>query len=160
MFGNWINLAEPVRLAQRLRRDPILRQRILAMLHLTSEQRVISSWSHTIGPPVHWWDIPAVQHRVNAMMTGRSEIPYQHYVAEKYLNTSRCHKALSLGCGSSTKEIVWAENGCFEVIDAYDISEARILAARFVERKCGVQANLRCGFQIRLRRLNRQTLSH
>ena len=108
----------------------MLRQRVLTALHLTPERRVISSWSHTGGPPVHWWDIPVVQDRVNAMMSGKSEKPYQRYVAEKYLRPSGGQKALSLGCGSGGKEIAWAETGCFEIIDAYDISENRILAAR------------------------------
>lgn len=92
--------------------------------------RVISSWSRTGGPPVHWWGIPAVQDRVNAMMTGKSDTPYQRFVAERYLRANGRQKALSLGCGSGAKEIAWAETGCIEVIDAYDISESRILAAR------------------------------
>lgn len=135
MFGNWINPVEPIRLLQRIRRDPALRQRILRALHLNGERRIISSWSQSDGPPVHWLDIPMVQDRVNSMMSGELKKPYQRYVAEKYWQPNGSSKALSLGCGSGGKELAWAETGCFEVIDAYDISENRILTARTAVRE-------------------------
>lgn len=130
MFNNWINIIEPIRLFQRLRRDSILRQRILTKFHFTNEDRIISSWSHTNGPAIYWLDIPQVRKRVNAMITGSPNTTYHHDIAQRYLQNGGMVKALSLGCGTGKKELQWAETGCFQSIDAYDISEKRIRMAR------------------------------
>ncbi len=129
MFRGWLDPLEPFHLIQRLRRDPILSGKMAGKLRIQSTERIASAWSHTSGPPSHWWSIPRIQARTNALITGNPDTPYHRYVARKYLQSSRLLSSLSLGCGSGAKEISWAETERFSAMDAYDISPSRIQAA-------------------------------
>ena len=129
MFRNWIDPLEPIHLLQRFQRDPALRRKVLARLRLTRRGRVIAAWSQASSPPVHWLDIPLVRDRMNRMLTGDARVPYQKYVAQRYLDSDVRQRALSLGSGSGTKEMQWAETNRFALIEAFDISAARVRAA-------------------------------
>lgn len=130
MFRNWIDPSEPIALLRRLRRDPLLRRRLLRRLRLVREGRVVSSWAHTGGPPVHYWEIPLIRERSNRLMTGDPSVGFQDHVARRYLAAGNSHRALSLGCGDGGNEVAWASTGRFAAIDSYDISDRRIEAAR------------------------------
>jgi len=130
VVSNWIDLTEPVHVLRRLRREPPLRRKLAARLHLRPLSRVEAVWSQEQNPPIYWWDIPAVQSRWNKIISGDPTKNHYEYVAEKYLKgTGRLH-GLSLGCGEGTKEVRWAETRVFTTIDAYDLSERRIQEAR------------------------------
>lgn len=129
MFNNWIDMREPWFLLRRIRQDPAFRRRILGRFPVSRRARVASHWSHTESPPVNWWDIPAVQARWNRMITGKSTKSHQEYVAGKFAGRKTLLDALSPGCGTGGKEILWARTGKFRRIDAYDLSEERIRAA-------------------------------
>lgn len=129
MFRNWIDIAEPFYLLRRIRRDPLVREKLLRKLRLSRGARIAASWAHTESPPTNWWDIPAVQARWNKMITGDPATRHEQYVVSKYANGKSRLKALSLGCGTGSREVLWARTGVFETIDAYDLSEQRIRAA-------------------------------
>lgn len=129
MFNNWISIPEVAHLFRRIRRDRLLREKLAGKVRLTGAARIKASWAHTEAPPTGWWDIPAVRARWNRMVSGDEKVGYQHYVALNYGSGNSRFKALSLGCGTGAKEILWAKTGLFASIDAYDLSEQRIRAA-------------------------------
>ena len=129
MFHNWIDLAEPLHLLRRIRRDPFLRERLLKKFHLSTGARVAASWAHTESPTTNWGDIPAVQARWNKMISGDAATRHEQYVVAKYAGGRDRLTALSPGCGTGSREIYWAQTGKFDSIDACDLSGERIRAA-------------------------------
>lgn len=63
------------------------------------------------------------------MITGDGAKSHQEYVTQKFSGRNSSLDALSLGCGTGLKEVLWAKTGQFRTIDAYDLSEQRIRAA-------------------------------
>ena len=100
-----------------------------------SDKVVTEAWGHVSSTKSSWWDVEAVTARWNLLITGKSNLAYQQYVANKYLKKRRPLKGISLGCGTGGKEIVWASTGKFAVIDAFDISPQRIEFAREEAKK-------------------------
>ncbi|NLP12159.1 class I SAM-dependent methyltransferase [bacterium] len=133
MFGNLINRHDLIDLFIKGRR---VAGRLASRLLQSRRQKVITAWSHTDTPPINWWDLPQVQARWNRLITGDSRITSYRYIAEKYL-AGRTVTALSLGCGTGSAEIRWAESGCFSRIDAYDLSAPRIVRAMQVAEQQG-----------------------
>ena len=129
MFNNWVSTSELIHFLRRIRRDRVLQDKFAGRLRITKNARIKASWAHTKAPPTGWWDIPAVQARWNRMISGDENITYQQYVAKNYCSGKSHLTGLSLGCGTGAKEILWAKTGLFASIDAYDLSEPRILAA-------------------------------
>lgn len=129
MFGNWINPAEFALFLKKLRRDSDLVRRVTQKLSRDDDSRVRASWA-AIDRPGNWWEIPMVQLRWNAMMTGDSSKTYYEYIVEKFLSGGSRLRALSLGCGGGAKERRWAETDLFEHIDAYDVAEVAIQKAQ------------------------------
>jgi ubiquinone/menaquinone biosynthesis C-methylase UbiE len=94
------------------------------------EEKVKVVWAHTQGEPTNWWDIPEVTARWNRLISGDAGVDYCAYVANNYLAKKNSLTALSLGCGTGSKELRWAELEKFSRIDAYDLSPSRIEVAQ------------------------------
>ncbi len=97
-------------------------------------ERVKITWSQSRRPIRNWYEIPQVASRQGLLITGSPDKSTYSYVAEKYLSADRL-KALSLGSGSGTREIAWAETGKFERIVGIDVSDERVETARSVVAK-------------------------
>lgn len=89
-----------------------------------------------------WWDVPAVQRRINALVTGDPEISPTEFVAREFLAVSEM-RALSLGCGSGGRECRWASTGRFSEIRGIDLSSSRIRAAQQRAQDEGLDGVLR-----------------
>jgi len=57
-------------------------------------------------------------------------VDYKAYISRKYLADRQSLQGLSLACGTGHRELGWAALKKFDHIDAYDLSEERILFAR------------------------------
>ncbi len=96
--------------------------------------RVKMTWGQSRSSIRNWYEIPQVEARQNELITGsRNETTYA-YAARKYLAGDRL-TALSLGSGSGSREIAWAETGKFGHIVGIDISEERVAGARAILAK-------------------------
>lgn len=126
MFNNLVNIHDFYTLLERLRK----RQFGLIFSRLAgSEKRTKKAWQST-ERTIEWCDIPAVKKRRNYLITGDADVEYYEYVSRKYLSDRRPLRALSLGCGTGARELIWAGSRKFKSIDAYDLSEKRIELAR------------------------------
>ncbi len=93
-------------------------------------KKIQSAWEHVESDRSSWWDLEEVVRRWNRLITGDPALDYQPYVARKYLLGVRGLKAVSIGCGTGSKEVKWAATKKFSTIDGYDISPSRIQCAR------------------------------
>ena len=143
MWNNFINPRELPYLFQRLRREPALARMVLSRLPLTGRGRVRAAWAHTESVAKQWWDIPAVVERWNRMISGDPSVGPCPYVMGKYLRGRERLRGLSLGCGGGTKEMEWVAGGAFAAMDAYDLSERRILDARTEAARRGLGESIR-----------------
>lgn len=103
--------------------DPLLK------IFSSNKSRTKSAWAHYKSPPTNWWDVPEVTKRWNLLITGNQEKNYNEYFIERFLLKSEKLKALSLGCGTGYRELLWAGTNKFYHIDAIDLSPSRILFA-------------------------------
>jgi ubiquinone/menaquinone biosynthesis C-methylase UbiE len=126
VFNNWISIPELVDLFRRVRGDPELASKIRSRLLPGRRRRIRAAWAHIDRPPILWSSIPAVRERINRIITGSPGLEYREYLCDKYWAGREDLEALSLGCGSGTRELRWAETGRFARIDACDLSERRI----------------------------------
>jgi len=128
MLGNWINIHDLTGFVYALlRRD---RERLRLYWPHSGRDRTQANWRHVESPPTNWWSIPEVQRRWNLLISGNEEIDLPAYIAATYLSGRTNITALSLACGTGTRELRWAEEGCFSRIDAIDMSPSRIEHAR------------------------------
>ncbi len=100
-------------------------QRVLS----PGKARVKMTWRQERDSIRNWYEIPLVEMRQNELITGNPHTSPSAYAAEKFLAGSRL-TALSLGSGSGSREISWAETGKFERITGIDLSEERVKNAR------------------------------
>ncbi len=128
MFNNLINAEDARLLLERLRGGQL--RRVLRRVFRSHEGRTRIAWERTETPPTNWWDVPAVRERWNEKISGDREIHFHDYVSGSVLAGRSGLRALSLGCGTGSREQAWAALGKFERIDAYDLSEAGIAFAR------------------------------
>ncbi|MCL5267869.1 MAG: class I SAM-dependent methyltransferase [Bacteroidetes bacterium] len=91
--------------------------------------RVRMTWRQERDSIRNWFEIPQVEMRQNGLITGNQDECTYAYVARKFLAGNRL-TALSLGSGSGSREISWAETGKFERIIGIDVSEERVKSAR------------------------------
>lgn len=102
---------------------------ILHRLALSNTSRVKKTWAQSRDSIRNWYEIPEVEERQNRLITGAKEQSVFKYTVN-LLSHKRNLEALSLGCGTGTREIAWAETGIFKSIKGIDISEKRIMRAR------------------------------
>lgn len=138
MFNNLINIHD---ITAVYREKDKLFSRIASRMKLRRSDRVKSAWAHTEHPLQYWNDIPAVQERWNTMISGSKYKEHYEYLSEKYLNKPP-YNAISLGCGTGHRELRWARLNKFEKIEAYDISESRIMSANEEAERQGLSAIL------------------
>lgn len=136
MFKNLINIHDFQRLAEKIRQGDL--RSVLLKIFSGNQKRVQSTWEHDRADPKHWWDIPAVIARRNRMVTGSPSLDPQSYFARKYFTGEPKKVALSIGCGTGTHEGLWAQQGVFRRIDAFDLSAPRIEFARARAKNLGL----------------------
>ncbi len=107
------------------KKGPAILQRLL----LSSTSRVKKTWAQSRHFLRNWYQVPAVEARQNRLISGDERQTAVNYTIN-LLQVGKGLKALSIGCGSGTREIAWAETGIFESILAIDISEERIIEAK------------------------------
>ncbi|MCK5056148.1 MAG: class I SAM-dependent methyltransferase [Candidatus Aminicenantes bacterium] len=127
MFNNLFNIHDLSRLFEKIKEGQV--KSLLKKITGSRKNRITDSWKHTQSPPVNWENIPAVKERLNTMVSGNAAVNHRSYIIQTYLQPRKNLTALSLGCGTGQNEIAWAETGIFKRIDAFDISENRILRA-------------------------------
>ncbi len=103
--------------------------RVLRRLFSSTSERVRLTWDEGRPSVRNWYDIPRILTRQNKLVTGDEGVSTYEYVARAILGRSGL-SAVSLGCGTGSREIEWAQTGCFNKILAMDISESRIGEAR------------------------------
>ncbi len=87
----------------------------------------------------YWWMIPAVRKRINARITGSEEELYETYCCKKYFAGKKNLKMLSLGTGTCTHEIRFAQSGLFAEVKCIDLSENVLKAAQQNAENLGLQ---------------------
>ncbi len=112
-------------------------KRLRSRLTLSPEKRVTAAWQHVSAPPKNWWDIPAVRHRWNRMITGDEQQSPVEWVVSRWLSGTE-YRAFSPGCGTGHRELRWAATGKFRHILAMDLSPTRIRLARQRAREAGL----------------------
>ena len=127
MFKNLINRHDFAYLINSLRTGSVWR--ILGRL-VSGRSGVEDAWEQVESPPSYMWSIPAVWRRANRLITGDPDVDPKVYVSNKYLKTLQPLRALSLGCGSGEKDLLWTSLCTYARLDAYDISASRIAHAR------------------------------
>ncbi len=105
------------------------------------EDRVRGVWAQTTTPPRHWYNIPAVQERLNRLATGSPETDHRAFTVREFLKGGGLC-GLSMGCGAGQKEIHWAASGVFDQLHAFDLSPKRILAAQQATQAAGLSEKL------------------
>lgn len=129
MLKNYINAGDILELYYFLKRKQQNITDILLKIFSSGKTRTKSAWAHYKSLPTHWWDVPDVKRRWNLLITGNQAMNYTEYFVEKFLSKSEKLKALSLGCGTGYRELLWASSNKFYQIDAIDLSPTRILFA-------------------------------
>jgi ubiquinone/menaquinone biosynthesis C-methylase UbiE len=107
-------------------------------LHLHERDRVMATWGPVRATSSHWYDVPeVVEHRLGRAGAGRSSDHVERFVAE-HLGDRHALVALSVGCGTGTKELRWAGTGRLARLDAFDLSSDAIEAAKAAAAAAGV----------------------
>lgn len=127
MFNNLVNAGDVLTIATKLRRGQL--PGAVRRFARLPEARVKSSWAHVTGEPTHWFDVPAVREREAMRASGDPSVSPVEWFSGEYLRGREGLVALSLGCGSGSKELSWARLAKFERIDGYDLSGPRIRSA-------------------------------
>jgi ubiquinone/menaquinone biosynthesis C-methylase UbiE len=108
-----------------------LRQRglpfLLSKLRPDALARTRSAFDDPSLRAANWWQVPAVRQRWNLRMTGAPQLPYEAYVADKYLAGRRGLRLLSLGSGAASHELAFARLPQFAEVHCVDIA-GRLLA--------------------------------
>lgn len=104
-------------------------RKLLKRMSETSSDAIKETWTANISRP-RCWDIPAVRARWNFLMSGSPDIDEYDYIHNKYLASINSIKALSLACGTGHCELNWASFNNINRIDAYDLSDERIVYAK------------------------------
>lgn len=90
------------------------------------------------GRGISWLELPAVQRRQNAKVSGKPNVDWVRYTLEHYfegrLPLARC---LSLGCGRGGLERRLAEYQAFVACDAHDLSKHLITEAQRLAQETG-----------------------
>lgn len=90
----------------------------------------------------NWWEYAAIVRYVNRLICGR---PLDGFMAgdlaqlSALLPVGTANRAVSVGCGLASKELVLLRNGVVGHFDLYEISEARIEQATAAAKKAGVE---------------------
>lgn len=105
------------------------RLHLLRRMTSPNKARVKITWQQQRDSIRNWYEIPQVQLRQNKLITGKEDESTFTYVARQFF-TSNALSAVSLGCGTGSREIAWADTGRFKRIIGIDASEERIKDAK------------------------------
>jgi len=125
---NWITIKDFARLWEKIGEIGLLR--LLRRFVLPGSKRVQEQWADERTSVRSWWELEAVHRRWNLLITGNAEKTPFKYVAEGIFAGRSGLKAVSLGCGTGSRELEWVKTGIFDRIDGYDISPGRIRFAK------------------------------
>lgn len=134
VFNNLVNRHDAIRLTRKLGTGQI--GCLAEKIHVRGSSRVVAHWSTQSDLPQQWWDVPAVVRRWNTFASGNPDISFPRLVADSWLadRTDLC--ALSLGCGTGHREIVWAKLGVFGSITGIDLAPDLIRQAIKQTKAC------------------------
>ncbi len=106
-------------------------------LNLSPKQRTKKAWNNNIINNPRWWEIPTVKDRLNFLKTGNRKIEVAEYIYNKFIKDKQNLTMLSPGCGTGFKELNFAKFKEIAKLDAFDIAEKRITAAKNTAQKLG-----------------------
>lgn len=95
----------------------------------SGQKRTISAFSSQFDH-ANSWIIPRLKERTNYLISGQSDINYEHYITEKYIKNKPGEVLVSFGCGVGNHEILIAELNPELQVRGYDISKDLIINAR------------------------------
>ncbi len=144
MFNNWINIHDLERFWEKAGSGGW--RQIVRRASAAKQDRTRSAWEHTQSPPIHAWEIPELRRRWNFMVSGNAQIDHVAHVKNNFLAGKTGLAAFSPGCGGGGNEMSWARTGLFRRIDACDLSQPRIAAARRAAEQAGLDRIL--NFQV------------
>ena len=125
MFNNLVNTSDIYRVIEKLRQGEI-NKIINRLIPARLKDKVKKAWEYEDTPPKNWWNIPAVEKRLNSLVTGNLNKTFYEYTAEKFLNNAQNLIGLSICCGTGHAEIEWIKTNAFHRIDGVDLSPSRI----------------------------------
>ncbi|HRK73074.1 MAG TPA: class I SAM-dependent methyltransferase [Rhodothermales bacterium] len=132
-----LSLHDFVRLYEKLTEEGGALRRVLGR----RTERVRGIWTHPASPPKHWYNIPAIQKRLNQLASGDAQTDHRTFTAQTFLKNGGL-RGLSMGCGAGQKEIQWMQTGQFDQLEAFDLSPQRILAAKEAAQQAGMTEHL------------------
>lgn len=95
---------------------------ILSKFHFSGEKRTKTAFGKTRGKGINWWQIPYVQRRWNAMISGDSDKDYLRVMTE-FLKEKNGLSLISLGSGRCEAEIKLAKTTIFKEITCIELSK-------------------------------------
>lgn len=106
--------------------------RLRRNLHLVSDQEIVArTWDCRDTTAVrHFWQLPQISARWNAMITGDPGKTYFQYVAEELLSGLHDATVLSICCGTGDWEREWAQWCTFKRLEGIDLSPHRLEIAK------------------------------
>lgn len=102
---------------------------ILDKFSFSRKKRVYNTWKNVSENSSSWWIIESVQRRWNEKITGDPAIAYEIYVTEHYFQHQNGLTLLSVGCGTGSHEIKFAETRAFKKIIGLDIAPGPLRSA-------------------------------
>lgn len=110
----------------------------LSRFHPDPLKRTVGTFNHTEEDGSFWWMVPAIRRRVNKKITGDENILYENYFSNKYLDAKRGLKLLSLGCGTCSHEMRFAQQQHFSEVMCVDIAGNVLKEAQRAAVKMGL----------------------
>ncbi len=120
-------------------------QSLVSRFGLSSTARTRNTFNHNFSISI-WNMIPEVRERLNQMASGNPKVPYEQYVIDQYLQGKSNLKLLSIGCGSASHELYFAEHGPFELVHGVDLAPGLIRQAQSKAEEKGLT---NCRFEVR-----------
>ncbi|AQT70275.1 putative methyltransferase YcgJ [Anaerohalosphaera lusitana] len=141
MFNNFVNRHDFTRFLWGLRHG--YGRTILRRLTKGKVGRVKEAWKKKKRRATAWWELPAINRRINKCMTGDENIGQYIYLSRKYFSDKKGLRGLSLGCGKGSRERIWAGLVDFEYLEGFDISDDSIKTAKEEATIAGLDRVLR-----------------
>jgi 2-polyprenyl-3-methyl-5-hydroxy-6-metoxy-1,4-benzoquinol methylase len=137
VLGNLINRHDAVRLVRKLSKGQVWG--IAGKVRTRGTERVVVKWSSLESSTQEWWAIPAMTRRWNTFASGDPDISFPQHVAATWLAGRPRLRALSLGCGTGEREMVWARLGVFDHLTGVDISPDPVEYANRQSKEAGLE---------------------
>ncbi len=109
---------------------------ITSKFNFNEIERAKTAFNHEDLRSANWWIIPKIKERWNFLITGNKDSNVESFTCKNFLKDKQHLKMLSLGSGSCSSELKFAEYSNFEEILCTDISEKPLkLAKKIAEEK-------------------------